>query len=299
MTYKAINKLISAVFTAAAIAVLMWYAFNHRLYRSFEGEYGLYKYFKNGCVRVYYKSDFSKEFLEAFTLNTQGGINIYESLNDSVKGLTYCVAEVNNTCGIGCGRVGLPGIEIQTDKFRKIYYEYGRSKKFDSIIFYELGRNFWFYDRQLACSEIGISNAMRTGFAVFMRNICVDKLSINADSINQIDYSTYLYDLKNIFYQYSADTSLNISKVLIDGMLPDVSEDFEVTGSNFWASLLFFLYEQKGFGDGWLNSIWREISERPIAENETDILNNFYSACTSATERDINELFGDIVKWSK
>ena len=297
------NKLLKSIFVAIipffTIVLFSVFFSNHRIYCSFNKEYGLFHYYKNDRVKIYYKSEYSKEFLKVFTTNVQGAIDIYEKLNDVNKGRTYSIAEVDQTCGTGCGRIGFPGIEIQTGKFLKIYNSYTKYKKFDSLIFYELGRNFWFYDDQLTCSVSGISNAIRTGFAVFMRNICVDKLSIDADSINQVDYSTYLYDLKNIFYQYSADTSLNISKVLIYGMLPDVSEYFEVTGSNFWASLLFFLYEQKGFGDGWLNSIWREISKRPIAENETDILNNFYSACTSATERDITELFGDILKWSK
>lgn len=299
MTYKAIKKLISVVFTAVAIPVLIWYASNHRIYRSFEGEYGLYKYFKNGRVSIYYKSDFKREFLEAFTFYTLGGINIYESLNDSAKGRSYYVAEVKNTCGSGCGKIGLPGIEIQSDKLRKIYRGFTRTKKFDSLIFYELGRNFWLYDDQLTSSEFGLSNAMRTGFAVFMRNICIDKLKIDADSVNNLPYDDYLVDLKEIFYRYAEDSALSITDVLIYGKLPERSSDLEVTASNFWASLLFFLYEQKGFGDDWLNRIWREISKRPIAENETAILNYFYSACTSATERDLTGLFGDKLKWSK
>lgn len=296
------NKLLKSIFVAIipffTIVLFSVFFSNHNIYCSFNNEYGLYHYYKNERVKIYYKSECSKEFLKVFTTNVQGAIDIYEKLHDFNKGRTYSIAEVDQTCGTCCGRIGFPGIEIQTGKFLKIYNSYTKYKKFDSLVFYELGRNFWFYDDQLTCSESGISNAMRTGFAVFMRNICVDKLSIDADSINYISYNQYLKDLKSIFYYYSADTTLNIDKVLIDDILPEISSDLEVTGSNFWASLLFFLYDQKGFGDDWLNRIWSDISKKPESQNENDILKNFFSACNPASEETIENLFENSIKWT-
>jgi hypothetical protein len=271
---------------------------NHRFYISFNKEIGFYKYYRNDRVIIYYRSDFSKEFLKVFTTYAQGAINLYEKLNDSIKGRKYYIAEVDKTCGAGCGKIGSPGIEIQNEKFRYIFNEYTKNKKFDSLVFYELGRNFWIYDRPLSCSDFEISNAMRTGFAVFMRNICLDKLSIDAGPINSLDYENYLTTLKSICYFYIADPALNITNALIDGRLPQVSSNFELTASNFWASVLYFLYDQEELGDAWLFRIWNEVLLRPDSDNYIDILNNLYQASNPLSEQSIYCIFHDTLKWN-
>lgn len=228
-------------------------------------------------------------------------IGIYENLNGRMHGTKnnsqYFVAIVEQTCGVGCGIIGNPGIEIEETKFERICKSYTINKKFDSLIFYELGRNFWFYNKQLTCSNPFLTEAMRTGFAVFMRNICVEKLRIESDSINDYKYSDYLKELKSIYEYYSRDSTLNITKTLFAGDLPVLPSHFTVTSANFWASLLYYLYERPEFGDQWLNKVWQEVSLLPPSANENDVLNNFYIACCKASGNDLRTIFQNELKW--
>jgi hypothetical protein len=270
------------------------------VYLSFNHDFGFYKFYKKENFKIYYKSSLSQSFLNEFSNKTRQAILIYQNLNDRVRnsnGNQYYIAEVKTTCGIGCGRLGSPGIEIEKQKFDRIYQGYIKYKKFDSLVFYELGRNFWFYDKQLTCSNSNLDQGMRTGFAVFMRNICVQKLRIDADSINGYSYSDYFKELKSIFYAYSADPTLDIVKVFVEGHLPSLSLGYNVSQSNFFASLLFYLYEKPEFGDLWLSKVWSEVENQPKAKNEMDVLNNFFNACCKSTNKNLYSLFINELKW--
>lgn len=88
------------------------------------------------------------------------------------------VAVVSTTCGAGCGYLGFTGIEIMYDWFGSnlrgpfewvngFYDTMLEDEAITSIVFYELGRNFWFYGEQLsgATSDWGLT----TGYAVINR----------------------------------------------------------------------------------------------------------------------------------
>ena len=271
------------------------------LYVSFDKNDGYYRVYKQENFKIYYKPVLKEEFLNNFSSVSIEAIKIYENLNGStpvtISKNQYCVAIVKQTCGVGCGIIGKPGIEIEEKKFDRIYKSYTVNKKFDSLIFYELGRNFWFYNKQLTCSNPALTEAMRTGFAVFMRNICVGKLRIEPDSLNGYKYSDYLKELKSIYGYYSEDSTLNITKTLYNGELPVLSSHFMVTSANFWASLLYHLYDKTDFGDPWLYKVWHEVSLLPPALNENDVLNNFYIACCKASGRDLRSVFQEELKW--
>lgn len=72
------------------------------------------------------------------------------------------------TCGAGCGYVGLSGIELAM--FYRWNYPALRknTNAMPHYVFYEMGRNFFTFGER--------HSAFTTGFAVFMRYVCMDTL---------------------------------------------------------------------------------------------------------------------------
>jgi len=105
------------------------------------------------------------------------------------------LAIVPATCGPGCGRLGRKGIEITEEKFRRIYDQFVENGKYDHLFFYELGRNFWFYEASAVKRKE--MDDIRTGFAVFFRDLILNELKLNVAPINGKPYFEYIEDKKD------------------------------------------------------------------------------------------------------
>lgn len=79
------------------------------------------------------------------------------------------------TCGAGCGYVGATGIELA------MFYDWNypalrkNPKAIPHYVFYEMGRNFYTFGDRHSC--------FTTGFAVFMRYVCMDALELHDDDL--------------------------------------------------------------------------------------------------------------------
>lgn len=104
------------------------------------------------------------------------------------------LAIVPSTCGSGCGRLGRKGIEITEEKFRRIYDQFVKEEKYDHLLFYELGRNFWFYEP--SHNKLKEIDEIRTGFAVFLRDLLLSELNLNVAPLNNKPYLEYMEDKK-------------------------------------------------------------------------------------------------------
>jgi hypothetical protein len=92
------------------------------------------------------------------------------------------VPAYNVTCGAGCGYVGATGIELA------MFYDHNypelksHPKAMPHYVFYEMGRNFYTFGNRHSC--------FITGFAVFMRYVCMDSLKcedLDADTRKTIE----------------------------------------------------------------------------------------------------------------
>jgi hypothetical protein len=72
------------------------------------------------------------------------------------------------TCGAGCGYVGATGIELAMFYDQNYPELTTRPKAMPHYVFYEMGRNFYTFGERHSC--------FITGFAVFMRYVCMDTL---------------------------------------------------------------------------------------------------------------------------
>lgn len=83
------------------------------------------------------------------------------------------VPNADFTCGAGCGFIGASGIELA------MFYDHNypallaNSNAIPHYVFYEMGRNFFTFGNR--------HSAFTTGFAVFMRYVCMDTLGCADD----------------------------------------------------------------------------------------------------------------------
>ena len=124
------------------------------------------------------KGEYKKDELSAFVGRLDEGWQAYaELVGEQPRRLkafrgkpTICALPKSNlSCGYGCGFVGATGIEasafysIDLPNFKK------HPNSFQHYYFYEMGRNYFvFGDRH---------SLFTTGYAVFMRYVCMDRLS--------------------------------------------------------------------------------------------------------------------------
>jgi len=65
------------------------------------------------------------------------------------------------------------------------------------LFFYELGRNFWFYEPSAV--KVREIDGIRTGFAVFFRDMILNELNLNVAPINGEPYLAYMEDKKDLW----------------------------------------------------------------------------------------------------
>ena len=83
------------------------------------------------------------------------------------------VPDFDYTCGAGCGFLGATGIELAMF-YRWNYPALEKDpKNFPHYVFYEMGRNYFTFGDRHSC--------FGTGFAVFMRYVCMDKVDCHDD----------------------------------------------------------------------------------------------------------------------
>lgn len=126
------------------------------------------------------QQDLDADVMKSFVGHLDDGWEVYRELTGKdprplkmVEGLaTICALPARGlSCGYGCGYVGATGIEMI--RFYDGHYLGAQKdpKNVPHAYFYEMGRNFFtFGDRH---------NCFTTGFAVFMRYVCIDTLELN------------------------------------------------------------------------------------------------------------------------
>ena len=130
------------------------------------------------------------------------------------------IASVRATCGAGCAYLGLTGIEVLEDYFMLLYDGVHDRNEYDQVIFYEFGRNFWFYEGQLEYKGTDHKGSIATGFAVFMRDMAMEATAVNPGPFNDHDFSVLVAEVRGLLDTYLADPTLNWENTLRIGQAP-------------------------------------------------------------------------------
>lgn len=167
------------------------------------------------------------------------------------------------------------------------------SNQYDQIVFFEFGRNFWFYGNQIEYKGSDDRGVITAGFAAFMRFMSIEAVGVNPGPFNGEDFSTYKAVVSGLLDSYLADPTLNWGNTLRIGIAP--SNRLGLGGVDLFVSFLLELKEL--YGDAFVQQIWEEVGNRPNAQTTQDAVDNFVLAASAATVRNLTSLFVDTWRW--
>lgn len=102
-----------------------------------------------------------------------------------------------------CGYLGNTGIEFKFDTFSNYICPEAALGKHNQVGFYELGRNFWFYDGELKSTNSNYAHAMVTGYAVLMRFLAMDYQGLPVTNTHTTQYT----NVKALVDTYRTDSA--------------------------------------------------------------------------------------------
>ncbi len=199
------------------------------------------------------------------------------------------IADVASTCGAGCGYLGATGIELQNTYFDIMYNAINNNNQYDQTVFYEFGRNFWFYGNQLAYKT---NDPVTTGYAIFMRFMAMNAAPVNGAPFGSLSYSQFQNKIIEQVDLYLANSSLTWANTLGTGQ--GVPGGFGGSGDLF-ASFCFRLRRDYG-GENFIQNLWKKAGLRPTAITTQDAVDNFFIAACQAANRNLTSVF-QIWRW--
>jgi hypothetical protein len=194
------------------------------------------------------------------------------------------------TCGAGCGYVGATGIELA------LFYDHNypalktHPKAMPHYVFYEMGRNYYTFGDRHSC--------FITGFAVFMRYVCMDALRCEdtdrptrqvIEAVEPLMAASGLGFLD--LFTTSSGTGEKVDRIKDAGGKLVSPSDQPVR----YASAMLRLRREHG-GDDWLRRFFRELATCPESKpmtREGALAQgwNWMLAASVAAKRDLSPVF--------
>jgi len=203
------------------------------------------------------------------------------------------VAVVPSTCGYGCGYLGFTGIELLNEAFDLLYTGVRDRNEYDQTIFYEFGRNFWFYGDQIEYQGTDGTGAITTGYAVFMRFMAIDATDVTPGPFKGHNFADFENEVIELLGRYLAEASYSWDNTLRAGTAPP--NPLGLGASDLFASFLFDLRSR--FGANFINQIWQEVEQRPHAETTQNAVDNFIVAASIIAGQDLSNRFTQHYRW--
>jgi PKD repeat protein len=196
------------------------------------------------------------------------------------------IADVpSSSCGgAACGYLGATGIEMLNPYFDIAYNAINNTNQHDQVLFYELGRNFWFYGSQLAYKS---NDPVTTGFAIFMRFMSMHAAGVNGAPFAQWTFPQFTGMVENLINLYLANPSLNWANTLGAGQgVPNSG----LGASDLFASFCLRLMRDYG-GNAFVQQVWKRAGLRPAASTTQDAVDNFFLASCAAANKNLTSVF--------
>ncbi|MCH8513317.1 MAG: S8 family serine peptidase [Kiritimatiellae bacterium] len=240
--------------------------------------------------------DLDAMVVNALVSNLEAARGFYAQSTGREPGLFFqynglpTIAEVPNgsTCGAGCGYLGFTGIELTQTVFTDLYEGVRDRNEYDQAVFYEMGRNFWFYDDELAYPDSGDDFwVIPTGYAVFMRFMSMEAAGVAGGPFNGDDFQDFEAEVRGLLGTYLADESKDWGNTLRSGQ--GVANGMGLGGTDLFASFLLRLTDV--YGASIPNTIWQEAGVLNAATNTQGAVDNFIRAASSAAGENLAPLF--------
>jgi hypothetical protein len=196
------------------------------------------------------------------------------------------IAVVTTSCGAACSYLGATGTEINPQYFQALYDGVRTSNVYDQAMFYEFGRNFWFYGSQLAPATT-YGDTVTTGYAVFMRFESMNAIGIKGGHYNDTPFPTFERQVWGIAHSYDSDLSKNFANTLAVGQSPSV-----YGGTDFFASIVDLLAAHYG-GHCFIRHFLAAALTRPGISTDNAAVTNFVRAASHAAGAGLGPFFYD------
>ena len=246
----------------------------------------------------YYDPDVIADLVSTF----DGVYDFYQQATNRVPSPRYVyngklsIGIVPSTCGgigSGCGYLGETGIELTKPTFETLYNGVRDNDEYDQALFYEFGRNFWFYSPELGYQAPDESGSIVTGYAVFMRFMAMDAVGVTPGPFNGNDFALFRSNVEDLLDIYIADPTQTWSNTLRVDEAPD--NPMGLGASDLFSSFLMELVNV--YGDPFLQQIWQEVDQRPNAGTTQDAVDNFIIASSITAGENLANLFVNEWKW--
>lgn len=195
------------------------------------------------------------------------------------------IAEVPETCGAGCGMTGFTGIEM-LPKYVDLLLEQAAQDRYNQLIFYELGRNFFFF-----LEPLGQLGALITGFAHVNRFYCMDAIGVIGGPWGDgLDWEISRHDvLVDLLDRYVADAKLTWRNTIAEYKAPENPRKWD--GAAFAGSLYYKI--RRDHGSAGYRRFWKLMAGAPKADTPQESVERFVQVARAATGEDYRALLRD------
>lgn len=206
------------------------------------------------------------------------------------------IAEVDRTCGAGCGYLGATGIEIQSEFFDILYNGVLTAGTFDQVVFYELGRNFWLYESTLGYVMPDDRGTVNTGFAVLMRLLSIEASGVNPGPMCALSWDRFRSEWIALADTYINDPRYRWSNTLQVG--EGVDNPLGLGAADLLGSLLYdtaVRYSPDPLE--FFRHLWIIGATRPLRRTSYDAVDNLVLAASAAVDTNLTNHFMLRLKW--
>jgi serralysin len=210
------------------------------------------------------------------------------------------LAVVQSDCGAGCGLPGFTGIEVLPEFFRLLYDGVRQRGEFDHVLFYEFGRNFWFYDDKVACHDCMEADPVSTGYAVFMQFMALDATGVRLGPVlgiddHAVDGAVFRSIEEGLVERYQADSTLDWTNTVRLDRAPPNSLGLTLHGTDLFAS--FMMHLEHAYGPGFTERFWPAVAARPDISTSQGAVDNLFLAACAAASANLDELLHGRWRW--
>lgn len=206
------------------------------------------------------------------------------------------IADVGATCGAGCGYLGSTGIEAQSTYFDSLYNSALNNGNFGGFLFYEMGRNFWFYSPEVGYKTPILDAPIVTGYAVLMQWWSMEHAGVQVPGDGCFATSAAaLAHIQGVFDTYLQNASLNWANTLGNNAGVAAS-GCAIDAPVLFASTLMRVRRDYGGTNFHLN-LWKEVDARPNATTTQGAIDNLVLAASAASGKNLAEQFNGPWRW--
>jgi len=264
----------------------------------------MYAWEGNYLILLTHSNDFDFEVIKNFIKKLDDGWNLFSEFTAYTPIISYqdynfkptiaALKDISLTKNFSNARLGINGIEVcgfYNLDYRKFKEE---QSVFSHYYFYEMGRCFYCFDVKF--------NTFATGFAVFMRYICMEQLNCTD---TDIETKSTIMNLESKICEKDLDFETLFSiRLKLNGETNEHDDIFnDINPSDlpaFFASIMLYLRNEYG-GNIWVKKFFRELIKRPKSnlssdQNTIEHQSNWIVATSLAAKQNLLPLF--INRWN-